>query len=279
VESDEAPIHYSNGGCDATPILNSSPSIDSAPTSLVPPTIEHLKQLNELKTKVRSAISLLQELAQKNLAWHLTSALSSLNIIAAVYGFWIPMGGHVGRRRLAILSKGHCSLALYAWYALEGILDANSIERDFGRPSSTLQAHPEAGKVPGVVVSTGSLGQGLSIANGIAISARLKGESLEVAVLLGDGELDEGQIWEAAATASTLKLDNVIAIVDRNLMQHSGFTESIKSKEPLRDRWASFGWNVMVIQNTIEEIVMGLKAVEAVRGRPTVLLVHPKAGY
>ena len=261
------------GGCNETPILN---SIEAPPTSL---TVEHLKKVHELKARTASAISLLQSLAQKNKAWHFSSALSSINIIAAVYGFWIPLGNAVRKRRLAIISKGHCSLALYAWYAVEGVLDRNSIENDFGKCSSILQTHPEAGKVPGVIASTGSLGQGLSLANGIAIGAKLKGESLEVAVILGDGELDEGQIWEAAATASTFKLDNVIAIVDRNLTQHSGFTESIKLKEPLRDRWASFGWNVVVVQNAVEEIVAGLKAAEAVRGRPTVLLVYPRTGY
>ncbi len=207
------------------------------------------------------------------LPWHLRSAESALNIIAALYGFWVPMGFIRGIERLVVISKGHCSLALYSWLNEVGIISDEEL-MSFATPNSRLQAHPEANLVPGVVASTGSLGQGLSIANGLALAAKIDGLRREVAVLLGDGELDEGQVWEAAATASTLGLDNVVAIIDRNGMQHSGSTEEVKVKEPLRSRWESFGWVVTEVKQDVVAIAEVLEEVSSVVGKPKVVIVR-----
>ncbi len=177
-----------------------------------------------------------------------------------------------------VLSKGHCSLALYAWFVEAGVLREDELA-EFATPGSRLQTHPEAGRLPGILVSTGSLGQGLSIANGLAIAAKIDGVRREVAVLLGDGELDEGQVWEAAATTATLGLDNVVALVDRNGFQHTGPTEKVKLKEPLAERWRAFGWHVVEARRSPAEIARALEEASNVRGRPTVILVQDGTNY
>jgi len=190
----------------------------------------------------------------------------------------VQAGELAGRKRVVLLSKGHASLALYSWLVAEGKLSKEELLRDFCKPGSALQAHPEARRARWALVSSGSLGQGLSIANGLALAARVKKEQLDVAVVLGDGELDEGQVWEAAATAATYGLDNVLAIVDRNMSQHTGPTEEVKRKEPLKERWFSFGWNVISTRNSLPEIVEALAAAELLKGsgKPTAILVYPR---
>ena len=209
--------------------------------------------------------------------WHVESSLSAINIIAALYGFWVPAGVREGIERLVVISKGHCSLALYSWLVEVGVLSDAEL-RTFATPSSRLQTHPEAGRVPGVITSTGSLGQGLSIANGLAMAARLDGIRREVAVLLGDGELDEGQVWEAAATAATLRLDNVVAVVDRNGFQHTGRTEEVKVKEPLRSRWEAFGWHVIEVRQDVGRIAVALEEASRIVGKPVAVIVISDGG-
>ncbi len=215
-------------------------------------------------------------LAEKGISWHMASSKSALNIIAAVYGLWIPIGTGKGIERLAILSKGHASLALYTWLAVMGILGEEELE-SFSRVGSRLQAHPVAEAVPGVIASTGSLGQGLSIANGLALAGRIDGVAREVVVIMGDGELDEGQVWEAASTASSNKLDNVIVVIDRNGLQHTGPTETIKRKEPLAERWKAFGWHVVEVDNDAVKIAETLERLSQVKGKPKAVIVRKGA--
>jgi len=203
------------------------------------------------------------------------SSRSALNIIAAVFGYWLKSGDN-GVSRFALLSKGHASLALYTWLAASGEIPLEELAT-YLRAGSRLQAHPEAGKVPGIVVSTGSLGQGLSIANGLALASRIDGVRREVAVILGDGELDEGQVWEAIATSSAKRLSNVIAIVDRNGIQHTGPTEEVKPKEPLADKWRSFGWIPIIVRNDVMDIIRGLEEASRIDG-PVVLIVESRSG-
>jgi len=210
--------------------------------------------------------------------WHELSSKSSLNIVAALYGIWIPTGTAVGIERVVVVSKGHMAPALYAWLAAEGVIGDDEL-LTFATPESRLQSHLDAGRLDTVVTnSTGSLGQGLSIANGIALAAKIDGVKREVAVILGDGELDEGQVWEAAATASSLGLDNVIAVVDRNMVQHTGPTEAVKPKEPLASRWEAFGWYVMEVRNDALEIAAALESLAGVVERPKALIVRWESG-
>ncbi|GAI92777.1 unnamed protein product, partial [marine sediment metagenome] len=143
-----------------------------------------------------------------------------------------------------------------------------------------LQGHPHNLEVPGVEASTGSLGQGLSIANGIALAGRLNKKSYRVYCLLGDGETDEGQIWEAAMTANHYHLDNLCAIVDRNRLQIDGETKNIMQLEPYREKWEAFGWKVIEIEkgNNLKDVLSAYKEAERIKGKPTVIIARTIKG-
>ena len=178
-----------------------------------------------------------------------------------------------GRDRF-VLSKGHAAPALYAVLAECGYFPESRLSglRKFG---SILQGHPERGKTPGVEVSTGSLGQGLSVANGMALAAKIDNTGSRVFVLLGDGECDEGQVWEAMMLASHYRLDNLTAFVDRNGLQIDGPTEKVMSVEPLADKWRSFGWNVVEIDgHDVDEILSALDSAEKMKQKPSVIIAH-----
>jgi len=261
-------------GRDAAPILNASSGTLSPPARTQ--TGVSLGGFQVLQDKVSRARRILENLLAGIGWWHASSSFSGLNIIGALYGSWVPEGRGIGVRRDVVISKGHMAPALYAWFALEGLLDPGDLD-GFARPSSPLQSHPDARRLPGLIVaSSGSLGQGLSIANGIALASKLDGDRREVAVVLGDGELDEGQVWEAAATSSAKGLDNVIAIVDRNMSQHTGHTERIKPKEPLGDRWRAFGWYTVEAPNDVVAVAVSLASLSRVRGKPKALIVRSR---
>ena len=154
-----------------------------------------------------------------------------------------------------ILSKGHCSPALYAALAERGFFKKEEL-KTFRKLGSKLQGHPDLNKVPGVDMTSGSLGQGLSVANGIAIAGKMDNKDYRVYVIVGDGEIEEGQIWEAAMTSSKYKLDNLCLIVDNNNLQIDGTIEEVKSSYPIDKKFESFGFNVLQIDgNNIEEIL------------------------
>ncbi len=182
-----------------------------------------------------------------------------------------------GRDRF-ILSKGHACPAVYAALAEGGYFPREELDtlRKFG---SRLQGHPDMCKLPGLEASTGSLGQGLSIASGLALAMKIDGKSNRVYCLMGDGELDEGQIWEAAMTASHFGLDNLCGIVDRNGLQIDGRTDDIKTLEPLADKWRAFGWNVIEIDgHNVTEISGAMNRFRHSHFRPTVLIAHTIKG-
>ncbi len=215
----------------------------------------------------------LERYKSKGVSWHFESSKSLVPILAALYGSWVKDGLARGVQRLVLLSKGHGSLAHYALAESLGVVDEGIVEREFLSPGSPFQAHPEVGKSPLTMVSTGSLGQGLSIGAGLVLAARLSGVRREVAVVLGDGELDEGQVWEAASTASSMGLGELVAIIDRNGFQHTGPTESVKAKEPLADRWRSFGWTAVEVGPDARSIAAALRS-GRVGGRPLAVIVR-----
>ena len=141
-----------------------------------------------------------------------------------------------------------------------------------------LQGHPQKG-LPGVEISSGSLGQGLSIANGFALGARLNKDPKRVYCLMGDGELDEGQVWEAALTSAHYKLDNVCGIVDYNKFQIDGRVQDVKGLEPLKEKWQAFGWTVFEIDgHNIKEVMDAYDKAEKVKGKPSMVLAHTVKG-
>lgn len=177
-----------------------------------------------------------------------------------------------------ILSKGHGCPALYAVLGEAGYFDKALFPtlRQLGSP---LQGHPELGKLAGVEASTGSLGQGLSIGLGMAEGARLQGKGTRVYVLMGDGELDEGQVWEAAMYAGAKHVDNLVGIVDVNRMQLDNATSQILPLEPLADKWRSFGWHVVEINgHDFNEIGKAFEEARATRNKPTMILAHTVKG-
>lgn len=177
-------------------------------------------------------------------------------------------------RDIFILSKGHAAPALYAVLSRFGFIKREDLFtlRQFG---SKLQGHPVKNPEMGVEISTGSLGMGLSIGVGCALAAKLDNTNKTIFVLLGDGELNEGAVWEAAMSASHYKLDNLIAIVDRNGIQIDGSTEEIMALEPLAEKWKAFGWEVIEVDGSnLTEMLKGIDRSKSIIGRPLVIISY-----
>ncbi len=177
-----------------------------------------------------------------------------------------------------VLSKGHCAPALYGTLALAGYY-AEADVKSFRSIASHMQGHPSMKDVPGVDMSTGSLGQGISAACGMAKSAKLRGKDYRVYTILGDGELEEGQVWEAAMFAGHYKLDNLCAIVDYNGMQIDGLLKDVCSPEPIADKFAAFNWHVVEIDaHDIKEILKAFEEASEQKGKPTVIVAKSVKG-
>ena len=177
-----------------------------------------------------------------------------------------------------ILSKGHACPALYAVATVYGLLEESELPT-FRKLGSRLQGHPHVSLLPWVGSSTGSLGQGFSVALGRALGYRLKNIDSQVYCVLGDGELQEGQVWEAAAVAAHHKVDNLVAIVDYNKLQSDNFNSEICGLEPLDQRWCSFGWNVVEVDgHSIEDLTAALGSANQYRDKPTVIIAHTVKG-
>ncbi len=177
-----------------------------------------------------------------------------------------------------ILSKGHACPALYAVLAERGYFEVSKLDtlRQFG---SMLQGHPCMKTTPGIEISGGSLGQGLSVGLGIALAARLDKKDYRTYVMLGDGEIEEGQIWEAAMAASHFKTDNLCAIIDQNDLQIDGPICDIMSSHPIPDKWKSFGWHVLEINgHHYQSIMDAYDEAEKTKGRPTVIVAKTVKG-
>lgn len=176
-----------------------------------------------------------------------------------------------------ILSKGHAAPIYYATLAERGFFPPEALDT-YDELNSILQGHPDM-RTPGVDMSSGSLGQGLSPGIGMALGARLRGKDFRVYVVLGDGEIQEGQVWEAAMAASAYRLDNLTAIVDWNKIQLSDFIEKAMPMDPVPDKWRAFGWQVRECDgHDVAEILHALEELRQVRGRPTLLLAHTVKG-
>ncbi len=212
---------------------------------------------------------------------HPGGSLSCADILAVLYFNQMnidPAKSKDESRDRFVLSKGHAAPALYSALANRGYFDANELSK-LRHIDSNLSGHPDMNKVPGVDASTGSLGQGLSIANGMALSSKLNSKGIRVYCLLGDGEIQEGQIWEAAMTASHYKLDNLCVIVDNNNLQIDGTIEDIMSPYPIDEKFKSFGFNVINIDgHDIVQIVKAFDTAKTVKGKPTVIIAKTVKG-
>ncbi len=212
---------------------------------------------------------------------HPGGSLSCADILAALYFGVMRLDpkdpGWEDRDRF-VLSKGHAAPALYAALAERGFFDTSRLVT-LRRLGSPLQGHPDCRKVPGVEASTGSLGQGLSIANGMALAGKVRGKDYRVYALLGDGECQEGQVWEAAMAAAHWRLDNLMAFVDHNGLQIDGPVDEVMSVRSLGDKFKSFGWNVLEIDgHDAAEIVLATEAAGSFKGAPTVAVARTIKG-
>ncbi len=177
-----------------------------------------------------------------------------------------------------VLSKGHAAPALYAVLAESGYFPVEELI-SLRKLGSRLQGHPSMRHLPGIDMSTGSLGQGLAAAAGMALGGKLDRKNYNVYVLLGDGEIEEGSIWEAAMSASHYKLDRLIAFLDRNRLQIDGKTSQVMTVAPLKEKWESFGWNVIEINgHKIEEILRAIEDVKNSEGKPNIIIAHTVKG-
>ena len=177
-----------------------------------------------------------------------------------------------------VLSKGHTSPALYSVLAERGFFDKELL-KSFRHLDSILQGHPDMKQIPGVDMSTGSLGQGLSAANGMAMASKMDSEGVRVYCICGDGEIQEGQIWEAAMTAAHYKLDNLCVIVDNNNLQIDGKVSDVMSVYPIAEKFESFGFVTINIDgHNIQEIINAFEAAKKVKGKPTAIIANTIKG-
>lgn len=212
---------------------------------------------------------------------HTGGSLSAADIVTALYFYKMkhnPKDPKWKDRDRFILSKGHAAPLLYAALALSGYFDI-SLLKTLRKLGSPLQGHPCSKMLPGVEISTGSLGQGLSIANGLALGLKLDGLKSRVYCLLGDGEIQEGQVWEAAMTASHYKLDNLCAIIDNNGLQIDGHCCDVMGIEPIVNKWESFGWYVMDIDgHDMNSIINAFDKAETIKQKPTMIVARTIKG-
>ena len=177
-----------------------------------------------------------------------------------------------------VLSKGHCSPALYATLVERGYFDKEELQ-SFRNIEGKLQGHPDMTKVPGVDMTTGSLGQGLSVANGMALNSKMNHDGYRVYCLLGDGEIEEGQVWEAAMTANKYKLDNLCVIVDNNNLQIDGNIKDVKGLDNIEGKFRNFGFNTIVINgHNISQIIDAFETAKTTKGMPTAIIAKTIKG-
>ncbi|MBI4661411.1 MAG: transketolase [Verrucomicrobia bacterium] len=234
-----------------------------------------------LKEKAREVRRRILTMVHRANSGHVGGSLSSVEILVALYYRLMrhdPRRPAWPERDRFILSKGHCTPVIYAVLADCGYFPMSDL-RTFRRPGSHLQGHPYAPKTPGIEVSTGTLGLGLSTAAGMALGAKLRKQSHRYYVLCGDGEIQEGQIWEAAMFANKYHLDNLIAFVDRNYLQTDGHSEEIMPLDPLLPKWEAFGWRTCEIDgHDFAEIIEAVETAKGAPGKPTLIVARTVKG-
>lgn len=235
--------------------------------------------LNDKAKQIRRDIV---EMIYKVQSGHIGGSLSIVEILVSLYYKCMnidPDNPVWEDRDRFVLSKGHTAPALYAVLSDRGFYPREYLLTSFRRINSRLQGHPDMKKTPGVDMTSGSLGIGLSAACGMALGARIKNKPFRVYTIIGDGETNEGQIWEAASTAAHYKLDHLTAFIDCNKLQNDGDTKNIKQMEPMKEKWQAFGWNALEIDgHNIQEILEAIDAAWKYRGKPTAIICRTVKG-
>ncbi len=241
---------------------------------------ERKQKITELQLQAEKIRRKVVEIVYNAKSGHIGGSLSSVDIETALY-FHImnidPQHPKMEGRDRFILSKGHSVEALYSVLEAAGFIDRQVLET-YGHFNSVLAGHPTK-KTPGIELNSGALGHGLSVGTGMALAAKMDKKPFRTYVLMGDGEQGEGSIYEAAMSASHYKLDNLIAIIDRNTLQISGKTETVMSLEPMRERWEAFGWEVVDMRgNDMENIVEIFENLDHKNTKPKLIIAHTTKG-
>jgi transketolase len=236
--------------------------------------------INSLKSQALLFRRELLETLQGAGSGHPGGSLSAVEIFVSLYGQVMnhrPNDPHWDERDRLIVSKGHITPIVYVTLANYGYFPKEEL-KTFRKFGSRLQGHVHK-KVPGVEFNTGSLGHGLPYANGVALAARLKKMDFKVYCLMGDGEIQEGSVWEAAMSAAHYKLENVCAIVDYNKVQENGPVNDIMALEPLAERWKSFGWRPIEVDgHDFNQLLKAFAEFKMTKGKPTVIIAHTLKG-
>jgi len=236
-----------------------------------------LKELKKIANEIRKESLVMIHRAQSG---HPGGSLSEADILAALYFYKLRINSKKPDwedRDRFVLSKGHACPAYYAALAMKGFFPEEEL-KTFRKINSRLQGHPEL-KTPGVDFAGGSLGQGVCFANGIAIAGKLDKKDYKVYVLIGDGESQEGAVWEAAMAASHHKLDNLVLILDKNQVQETGKTKDVMNIDPAPDKWKAFGFEVFDIDgHNMEEIVKVLDKADSVKEKPLMIVANTIKG-
>ena len=237
-----------------------------------------IKELKKIANNIR--ISIIEQVYEAG-SGHPGGALSIADIMAVLYFNQMNIDSKDEKSNLRdrlVLSKGHAVAALYAALAEKGYIEKEEL-KTFRKLGSRLQGHPDMEKLPGLDMSTGSLGQGLSIANGMALASKMDSLGCRIYCILGDGEIEEGQIWEAAMTANKYHLDNLCVILDFNGLQIDGTVEEVKALDCLRSKWESFGFNVISCDgNDIEMLISSFEQAKQTKGMPSIIIAETVKG-
>jgi len=240
--------------------------------------VPDIRSLEEIANRIR--ISVVKMIAKSGIG-HLGGSVSIAEILAVLYFHEMridPKNPAWEDRDRFVLSKGHGCPALYAAFAEVGFIPKD-ILLTLHEIDSPLQMHPELGLCPGIEMSTGALGQGLSTAVGMALGAKLRAKTFRVYAVVGCGECQEGQIWEAAMFASKNKLDNLVAIIDYNKFALSGRTQEVMPLEPLYDKWVAFGWHVIEINgHSVSQLINALDEAKQIKQKPAFIIAHTVKG-
>jgi len=239
------------------------------------------EKIDLLVEKARDLRVSIVKTLHKSQSGHTGGSLSAIDIVTALYFHVMrhnPENPRWEERDRFVLSKGHAAPALYVALAEAGYFPKEDLMM-LRRLGSHLQGHPDSKGTPGVEVCTGSLGQGLSMANGMALGLRLDNSNARVYALLGDGELQEGQVWEAAMAAAHYRLDNLCALVDANALQIDGEVEKVMNVFPISDKFRSFGWNVIEIDgHDMKAILEAFETAKVSKGKPTMIVATTVKG-